>query len=228
MIGLDIAKEHMSEKDYKKFEALYNEALSVPHLSRLWFSIREEMFEDYIMKYGLDDGNPFDLGNTPDVNFLGKVTVLLIEDNITKNDDFKISTIKLTDNEYKLPEFPIKYHKETEIEALKRIAKEYLGIEVITYELLNIDKGYSEDFNDHVPLNYIYIVKKFKRIEERDNIISLSFKEVYRECMQISRNLFHNKIVEKSKLNFNLSDNDINLFKRVFIYTIITLILMKV
>lgn len=216
MLKLESLKSVMSESDYEKFKGLYDKSLMVPHLSGLWFSIREEMFEEYILKYNLDDGNPYDLGSYPDENFLGRVTILLIEDKEIINNNFKISLIKKSDNKLEVPTFPIKYHKETEIESLKRLAREHLGIEVITYELLNIDKGYCEDFMDHIPLNYIYIIKKFKRIEEKEDIVTLSFKEAYTEYVQISRRLFHNENIDKSKLKYNLSDNDMNIFKRIF------------
>lgn len=216
MINLEIAKNSMSKDDYERFKDLYDRSLTVPHLSIVWFALREEMFEDYILKYDLDDGNPYDLGNDTDVNFLGKVTILLIEDKEVTNNDFKLSLIKKSDNELVLPTFPIKYHKETEVESLKRLARKHLGIEVISYELLNIDKGYSEDYMDHVPLNYIYIIKKFKRLEEKENVVKLSFKEAYTEYVQISRKLFHNDKIDKSKLKFNLSDKDMDIFKRIF------------
>ena len=216
MINLETAKNNMSKEDYERFKDLYDRSLTVPHLSRVWFALREEMFEDFILKYNLDDGNPYDLGNESDINFLGKVTILLIEDKEVINNDFKLSLIKKSDNELVIPTFPIKYHKETEVESLKGLAKEHLGIEVISYELLNIDKGYSEDHMNHVPLNYIYIIKKFKRLEEKENVVLLSFKDAYREYVQISRKLFHNDRIDKSKLKFNLSDKDMDIFKRIF------------
>lgn len=60
MITLDEAEERLSRHDFDKFENLFYISQEEEHLSSQWYTTRQ-MMQEILIKYDLDDGDPFDL-----------------------------------------------------------------------------------------------------------------------------------------------------------------------